>query len=164
MYGGSVYAGPHKTTVAPPRPDPIPNPFPNPNPNPLGGWRSSFEVGRGSMEFTCQSLLARTCNSTPGGIELIFPPPVYSYYYFFPSSHLLSSHYSRPPSLPPSSSNLDPGPRSGPSSPLPTTAHVPPFLSREASSFFFPRRLASNCTYPRCVGALSSWKGVGVCS
>ena len=42
-----------------------------------------------------------------------------------------------------------------PPSPL---RYVPSFLSREEFNIFFPRRLASNCTYPRCyVGALSSW-------
>ena len=34
-----------------------------------------------------------------------------------------------------------------PPSPL---RHVPSYLSREEVSIFFPRRLASNCTYPRC--------------
>ena len=34
-----------------------------------------------------------------------------------------------------------------PPSPL---RYLPSFLSREQFSIFFPRRLASNCTYPRC--------------
>ena len=41
-------------------------------PNPLGGSRSVLEVGRGSTEFTCKSEnLARTCNETPGALEMI---------------------------------------------------------------------------------------------
>ena len=42
----------------------------------------------------------------------------------------------------------------GPPPPFPLR-HVPSFLSREEFSIFFPRRLASNCTYPRCL-ALST--------
>ena len=37
----------------------------------------------------------------------------------------------------------------GPPPPSPLR-HVPSFLSREEVSIFFPRRLASNCTYSRC--------------
>ena len=58
MYNGSLCAGPHKMTVAPPRqpdPRPDPNPNPNPNPNPLRGSRSALEVDRGRNEFTCKS-------------------------------------------------------------------------------------------------------------
>ena len=37
----------------------------------------------------------------------------------------------------------------GSSPPLPTTVRALHFLSREDFSSFFPRRLASNCAYPR---------------
>ena len=40
-----------------------------------------------------------------------------------------------------------------PPSPL---RYVPSFISREELSIFFPRRLASNCAYPRCYEALSA--------
>ena len=51
--------------------------------------------------------------------------------------------------LPPSS-NSDPGSHSGPSSPVPTTVRAFIFYRYEELSIFFPRRLAWNCTYPRC--------------
>ena len=53
--------------------------------------------------------------------------------------------------LPPSR-NSDPGLHSRHISPLPTTVRaLLPFLSREGFSTFFPRRLVSNCAYPRYV-------------
>ena len=53
MYSGSLCAGPHKTTVALPRPtDPRPDPNPNPNPNPnptLWGARGLFSRSAGAV-------------------------------------------------------------------------------------------------------------------
>ena len=66
------------------------------------------------------------------------------YYLFFPS-HLLSS--ARLFSLPPSH-NSDPGSHSR-LLPLPHCGSCLTFLSPGGFSPFFPRRLASNCAYPR---------------
>ena len=70
----------------------------------------------------------------------------------FPS-HLLSSHFcfSRIPSR-----SSDPGSHSRLFFPPPQYGSCLAFLSRADLSSFFSRRLASNCSYPRYVGALSS--------
>ena len=63
---------------------------------------------------------------------------------YFPS-HLLSS----PVCSLPSSRNSDPGSHSRPFSPPTHYGSCLAFLSREDFSSFFPRRLASNCAFPR---------------
>ena len=60
----------------------------------------------------------------------------------FLSSNVLSSYCSR--------SQIRGHIAAGPSPPSPLRYNTPSFLSREEFSIFFPRRLASNCAYPRC--------------
>ena len=70
----------------------------------------------------------------------------YVFVYLFVPPHLLSSPFfcSLLPSL-----NSSPGSHSRLFLPPPRYGSCLAFLSREESSFFFPRRLASNCAYPR---------------
>ena len=76
------------------------------------------------------------------------PPDNMSFFFFsfFPPSHSLSSPFC---SLSLLVVNQTRGHIAGSYPPLPTTVHALHFLSREDFSSFFPRRLASNCAYPR---------------
>ena len=94
----------------------------------------------------------------PFRAALPFPEPAYTefrlvfflllhFFFSFPS-HLLSSPFFF--SLPPRRKS-DPGSHSkaGSSPPLPTTVRALRSYREKVSAAFFPRRLSSNCAYPR---------------
>ena len=89
----------------------------------------------------CKLLLLRSLHLTRTALGRV--APLRTYLFFF------SSYYLWPSFLPPPSRNSDPGSCSR-LFPPPRYGWCLAFLSREnLSTFFPPRRLASNCAYPR---------------
>ena len=128
-----------------------------------GGWRSASSLFfLGKAGYVCLLSLLRGCFHV---LEIGRVPSIHNIRSVFTMTtadsavtlqHFFFFHpiyYPRTTLALPPSSNSDPGSHSGPSSSLPTSACA--FISRGESSIFFPRRLASNCTYPRCL-ALSA--------
>ena len=99
-------------------------------------WDTSPNPGRIGTKHWCHVITQK--------YSVVYSHTRFLFFFYFPSHLLCSPFYSLPPSR-----NSDPGSRDRLFFPPTHCGSCLAFSSREDFSSLFPRRLASNCAYPR---------------